>query len=49
MHQHYALENVSSLGFFYIRILFALAGWRILLAIKDAAYLSCPSVKGQSH
>jgi hypothetical protein len=40
MHQQYAIENVSSLGTFCIRSLFALEGWRILLAIKDAGYLS---------
>jgi hypothetical protein len=40
MNQHYALENVSSLGRFCIRILFARAGWHILLVTKDAGYLS---------
>jgi len=40
MNQHYALDNVSWLGRFCIRILFVQAGWHILSATKDAGYLS---------
>jgi len=40
MNQLYALENVSSLGRFCIRILFARVCWHILLATLDAGYLS---------